>query len=109
MGKKDSLDQSIEEGDPALAEGAMDGEYIEQIYPVNCRGRNNVGKPALKDPVSVAIRIYKSPDTNMISSDVNCQYITGGHSQRCKASHPGIDKSGKGIHCPYAFDILPHE
>lgn len=42
----------------------------------------------------------------MISSIVKCKYNTGGHGQRCKASHPDTDKVGEGIICPYSFDIF---
>jgi len=36
---------------------------------------------------------------------VNCIHNTGGHGDRCKASHPDKDKFGKRIWCPYSFDF----
>lgn len=49
--------------------------------------------------------MFKSPGTDTISSHVKCPYNTGGHGQRCKASHPEVDKVGDGVLCPYALDI----
>ncbi|MDP3639786.1 MAG: hypothetical protein Q8R53_01110 [Nanoarchaeota archaeon] len=82
-------------------------EYITQTYPVECKGRNKVGDEVLDHSVSVKVQIYESPKSNMISSNVECPHNTGGHGQRCKASHPEVDKvgDGKGVRCPYSFDI----
>ena len=80
-------------------------KYVEQTYPVKCKGRNADGNSALKKPVRVEVKIYKSPGSNSISSEVKCPYNTGGHGQRCKASHPNVDKAEKDVFCPYSFDI----
>ncbi|MBS3107835.1 hypothetical protein J4468_02860 [Candidatus Woesearchaeota archaeon] len=80
-------------------------EYVTQTYPIECKGRNEVGDEVLDTPVSVKVKIDKSMGSNMISSNVECPYNTGGHGQRCKASHPQVDKVGKGVGCPYSFDI----
>ncbi len=78
---------------------------VTQTYPVKCRGRNDLGEEVLKDSVNVEVKIHTSPGSNIISSNVRCQYNTGGHGQRCKATHPNVDKVGEGIGCPYSLDI----
>ncbi|HLC81273.1 MAG TPA: hypothetical protein VJH68_01325 [Candidatus Nanoarchaeia archaeon] len=83
---------------------AIDG-YVTQTYPIECKGRNEVGDEVLDTPVSVKVEIHKSSGSNMISSNAECPYNTGGHGQRCKASHPDVDKIGEGVGCPYNFDI----
>ena len=82
-----------------------ENKYIEQIFNISCRGRNPIGGEVLERPVNVIIKIYQSPGSDTISSDINCKYNTGGHRQRCKASHPNQDKIGRGVICPYSFDI----
>jgi len=72
---------------------------------VECKGRNEAGDEVLATPVSVEVEISRRPGSNMISSNVNCPYNTGGHGQRCRASHPKTDKVGEGVGCPYSFDI----
>ena len=79
--------------------------YVTQTYPVECKGRNKTGDEVLATPVSVKVEVYKSRGSNLILSDVECPYNTGGHGQRCKASHPEVDKVGEGVGCPYSFDI----
>ena len=80
-------------------------EYIEQTFPIQCKGRNSKGLEVLQEPVNVEVKIYKSPGSNIISNIVRCFYNTGSHGERCKASHPTVDKVGEGIICPYSFDI----
>ncbi|MBI3274251.1 MAG: hypothetical protein HYZ69_03850 [Candidatus Colwellbacteria bacterium] len=80
--------------------------YIEQIFPIECKGRDAGGKEVLKDPVPVTVTVYQSPDDiKNISLSVTCKYNAGGHGQRCKASHKGVDKKGEGVSCPYGADI----
>ena len=79
--------------------------YVEQTFPIQCKGRNNKGLEVLSVPVDVIVEIHVSPGSNTISSTVKCPYNTGGHGQRCKASHPNVDKVGDGVGCPYSFDI----
>ncbi len=90
---------------PLLLKTMAIDEYVTQTYPIGCKGRNEVGDEVLDTPVSVNIEIHKGPGSNMISSNVECPYNTGGHGQRCKASHPQVDKIGEGVGCPYSFDI----
>ena len=78
---------------------------VTQNYPIECKGRNRFGKEVLDNPVKVEVTISQRPGSNMISSLVKCTYNTGSHGQRCKASHPDVDKVGKGVGCPYSFDI----
>src|SRR3989344_7912872 len=80
-------------------------QYIEQTFPIQCKGRDSLGSEVFQEPVDVKVKIHKSPGSNMISSNVECPYNTGGHGQRCKASHPEIDKVGEGVGCPYSFDV----
>ncbi len=81
-------------------------QYQVQTYNIQCRGRDSAGKEVLQNPVDVSVKISKSPDSNDISSMVECPHNTGGHGQRCKASHPpGVDKVGEGVGCPYSFDV----
>jgi len=58
-------------------------QYVEQTYPIKCKGRDTKGNECLGEDVDIKIKIYKSPDTNIISSNVECRYNTGGHGQRC--------------------------
>lgn len=80
-------------------------QYIEQTFSIQCKGRDKLGKEILGEPVDVKIKISNYRGSNIISSIVSCLYNTGGHGQRCKASHPNADKVSEGIICPYSFDI----
>lgn len=80
--------------------------YLEMVFPIQCLGRNGSRKAVLSEPVAVKVHITQScGDEENISLDVECPYNTGGHGQRCKASHPDTDKVGKGVGCPYSVDI----
>ena len=84
---------------------------IAQVFPVQCKGRDIAGEEVLETPVDVTVKIYQNAgDTKSISSMVDCPFLTGGHDQRCKASHPSQDKLWEGdvvegVTCPYSFDI----
>ncbi len=81
-------------------------DYVTQTYPVECKGRDENGSEVLDEALDVEVKIYKSPGSSMISSNVDdCPYSAGAHGQRCKASHPNQDKIGKGINCSYSFNI----
>ncbi len=75
---------------------------------IKCCGRNAQGGPVLKEPILVTIRLRYNSDfaSSMVTSEPkNCPHNTGGHGQRCRASHPlGLDKVGDGVLCPFAFD-----
>ncbi|MFC1640985.1 hypothetical protein ACFL2D_02975 [Patescibacteria group bacterium] len=69
-----------------------------------CGGRNERGQSALQEQITVTLRVSLF-GTSMISLDVDCPHNTGGHGERCKASHPEQDKVGSGITCPYTIDL----
>jgi len=80
-------------------------DYVEQIFPIQCRGRDEQGGEVLEEPIDVKVRIYKSPGCSVISSIVvGCPYNAGAHGERCKAAHPGMPMPGKEIVCVYSFD-----
>lgn len=85
-------------------------KYIEAIFPIKCCGRDRFRQEVLsKDrAIDVLVRVYQHHGINTsFSSMVTCPHIAGSHSHRCTASHPGEDKVGNGVICPFAFD-LPH-
>lgn len=82
--------------------------YLEKFFPIQCYGRNRLGETVLSEPVAVKVLVSQScGDEKNILLGVKCQHNTGGHGERCKASHPHTDKVGKGVRCPYSVDI-PH-
>jgi hypothetical protein len=83
-----------------------DKEYIEQIFPIKCRGRDNLKKQVLNKPVAVSLRASQVAGYEEgISLSVKCEHNTGSHGQRCKASHPDADKNDIDVYCPYSSDI----
>lgn len=83
-----------------------DPRYVQRLVTIQCRGYNERGEPSLDSPVSAVIDIHRSPGCDSISvGPESCPHNTGGHGQRCKASHPpGVDKVGDGVTCPFSFD-----
>lgn len=81
------------------------GKYIEQIFSVSCSGRDARGNEVLQIPVAVSVRVGQSAGEKNIRVSVECLFNTGGHGQRCRASHPKVDKVGSGVGCPYVLDI----
>jgi hypothetical protein len=82
----------------------MERKFI--TFNIECKGRDRKGNEVLPIPVEAIVRISQSPFTKTwIESNVECIYITGGHADRCKAEDPTKDKIGKGVGCPYAFDL----
>ncbi|MBR9705816.1 hypothetical protein GOV14_02155 [Candidatus Pacearchaeota archaeon] len=73
-------------------------------FKVKCKGRDEQRNEVLEEAVKVTVNVTPSGES-ILSSSVECQYNTGSHGQRCKASHPEVDKQGKGIICPYSIDI----
>jgi hypothetical protein len=80
-------------------------DYVKQSFPILCKGRNPRMEECLAKAVNASVEVYKSPGSSMISTQVHCPHNTGGHGQRCKASHPKKDKVGEGVVCPYSLDI----
>jgi len=72
-------------------------------FQIKCQGRRAPGIVALEEPVSARLIIGQVGNT--IDIRVKCKYNTGGHGQRCKASHPEADKVGEGVYCPYSLDV----
>lgn len=79
--------------------------YRESLVPIQCYGRGPNGRPTLGTPLPLTIKMHRSPGCQSVSvGPQNCPHNTGGHGQRCKASHPGHEKLGDGVDCPYSFD-----
>lgn len=75
---------------------------------LKCRGRDAKKKPVLKRSVKVLVDVRGSSERTadkIATQIIVCKHNTGGHGQRCKASHPeGVDKVGDGVNCPLSFD-----
>lgn len=76
----------------------------EITFTIPCYGRDSDGNPALEKPVQAEVNVSQS-SLWTISLNVKCPHNTGGHGQRCKASHPEVDKVKKGVNCVYSVDI----
>ena len=70
---------------------------------IQCRGRGFQGEEVLDNPITVTVELDKSDDMISVGPQA-CPFNTGGHGQRCKASHPDQDKVGAGVGCPFSFD-----
>ncbi|MDD5738395.1 MAG: hypothetical protein PHY72_00495 [Candidatus Pacebacteria bacterium] len=72
-----------------------------------CKGRGSDGQEVLENSIRVVVQVshpYASKPGDVLV-EVNCRFNTGSHKQRCKASHPDLDKVGDGVLCPYSFDF----
>ena len=75
-------------------------DYVEQDFPIECRGRDDEGNGVFSPALKVSVKVYKRPGSSMISTDVSaCKYNCGGHGQYCKASEI------KQVPCAYAVDL----
>jgi hypothetical protein len=79
-------------------------EHDMSRFSLKCYGRKLDGSTALSVPVSLTVKVSPSGPYGL-SLNVDCRYNTGSHGQRCKASHPDVEKSGDGVVCPYAADL----
>lgn len=81
--------------------------YRELKFPIECRGRDRNGREVLKKPVRVEVVVSQNPGDrkNIHMSVQGCPHLTGGHGQRCKASHPKRDKAEEDVFCSYSADI----
>jgi|GEM_PF-3429671 hypothetical protein len=77
------------------------------VFHVDCKGRGFDLKEVLEKSINVEVSVRRNENGKSISMSVKCPHNTGGHGQRCKASHPEVDKVGKGVLCAFAVD-LPH-
>lgn len=75
----------------------------EKMVDVQCKGRGREARPVFDQPINVSVRLSQCGDIISVNPQ-HCPFNTGGHGQRCKASHPDQDKVGIGIGCPYSFD-----
>ena len=73
---------------------------------IECRGRGPRGENVLRVPIHVVVGLFKPYPRHPeeIEAKPTCPYLTGGHGQRCKASHPNQDKVGDGVFCIFRFD-----
>jgi hypothetical protein len=86
-------------------EGLIDAAKEKQMHALpsmiakaNCRGTTADGKPCFKKPI--VVKLYASFfHCGWDVSVQDCPYLTGGHGQRCTASHPGHEKPGDGVAC----------
>ena len=76
----------------------------ECVFSIKCLGRRAPGKPALRVPVDVRVRVSDGGGSS-ISLNVECVHNAGGHGQRCTASHLGQEKVGDGVLCPFSIDV----
>lgn len=84
----------------------MSGAKMEnKNFHIMCKGRDASYKETLPKEIPVTVYVRLREDQKTIAMSVDCPHNTGGHGQRCKASHPGVDKVGDGILCPYSADI----
>ena len=80
--------------------------YLEKVFPIKCCGRDVSGEAVFVEPIAVKVRVSQAHgDERNISLFVECPHNTGGHGQRCKASHPETDKADEGVACAYSIDI----
>jgi hypothetical protein len=70
-----------------------------------CKGRDAAGQEVLSSAVPVLLYFEQCDSRGVFQTSVKCQYITGGHGQRCFASHPGKEKVGPGVRCPYVTSV----
>ena len=76
--------------------------------PMRCKGRDAIGRDVLEEPVAAVVTISamnESTTALLVTLDVTCIHITGGHDQRCRASYSEKDKVGSGVECPFSVDI----
>ena len=81
-------------------------QKIEFMF--KCHGRDCEGNETLDNPSPVILTVYQNPMRSVISTDVTCKWCTGGHHQRCMASHQDVedhDKHEHKVYCPYATSI----
>lgn len=84
----------------------MQNSLQTAVFDIVCKGRDASGQEVLQEPVAVDFLVRVLENRMTVAMSVNCPHNTGGHGQRCKASHPSVDKVGEeGISCPYAIDL----
>lgn len=77
-----------------------------QLYcHFNCKGRDKYGQEVLTESVPVILEFQQCNLESIFTTSVECRWRTGGHGQRCFASHPNSDKVGEGVPCAYVTSI----
>lgn len=79
---------------------------VEYIF--KCHGRDCEDNETLDTPVPVIVSFYQNPMRSVFSMEVDCKFVTGGHRQRCMASHQSCedhDSHGHKVGCPYVTSI----
>ncbi|MFH1065228.1 MAG: hypothetical protein V1734_01855 [Nanoarchaeota archaeon] len=75
---------------------------VEQVFKVQCRGRDREQKEVFVDkPFTAEVRAHQRPGTHLICLDVTCLYQCGAHGGECSASKKKNDLG----HCPYSIDL----
>lgn len=80
---------------------------LKNLVEINCRGRGPNGQEVPDVSIKVTIELskpYNKKPNDILVEPKDCPFLTGGHRERCKASHPDQDKVGDGVSCPYSFD-----
>jgi hypothetical protein len=80
----------------------------KKSFTFKCHGPDFEGNETLDVPVPVTLTIEQMPLKSAFDCNVKCQFITGGHAQRCYASHPenhNHNKQGNKVYCPYSVSM----
>jgi len=77
--------------------------YVEKLYSVRCKGRDDRGETLLSNGISVEVKIMQRRGSDVISSVVRCSY--SGTNHRCNVSRDYNQDNGR---CPYSF-VLPKD
>ncbi len=81
-------------------------KHISQKFCIQCKGRDRNSNEVLENPIEVIVEISQSPGSNLIASNVQCEYNTGAHGGRCSASQRKRDNPKMSdVSCPYSFDV----
>jgi hypothetical protein len=89
-------------------QAAPDNPYARHRFTFRCHGRDAEGNETLDEPVPVVLEFYQNPLKSSFTSQVQCQFVTGGHAQRCRASHQDYEdcnKHGQKVYCPYVTSL----
>ena len=74
-------------------------------FTVFCKGRGFNQEEVLSEAVEVIVTVGQYASKTDLMLDVTCPYNTGSHGQRCKASHPDVDKVDDGVACCFSIDL----
>ena len=76
--------------------------YIEQTFPMECKGRDKHKNNVLDEPVYVSVLFAQcAGDATAISLSVECVHSAGVYNQLCKASHSDVEKKDNRALCTY--------